>query len=95
MSAIHEQKRGTKAMVGGLTSTQVFVKISEDVHLKLDKVKAVIGVYMDLAISKLKKHGSFKVGGVLDAFGCTTAWSAYATNLLALHEVQQISTGES
>ncbi len=48
-----------------LTESQGFVKVAEGNDLKPKVVRIVIAAYLDFA-TELKKHGKFKLGGVLD-----------------------------
>jgi len=55
-----------KVAGGSMTATGAFSAVAEKSGLKAKDVKTVIGTYMELAASELKKNGAFKLGGCLN-----------------------------
>merc|ERR1712160_128062 len=55
-----------KAAGGALTTTAAFAKVAASTELKPKQVKGIITAYVELAAAELKKHGKFKLGGILN-----------------------------
>ena len=51
---------------GALTQTQVIVQVAEKNELKNKQVKGVVEALMGIACAEIKKHGSFKLAGMLN-----------------------------
>jgi nucleoid DNA-binding protein len=59
-------KAAMRAAPSGLTAGAAIAKVAEGVELKPKQVKAVLTAYLELAAAELKKHGKFKLGGILN-----------------------------
>merc|ERR1719443_1539550 len=56
-----------KAMKGGgMSQTAAFALVAEKCELKAKDAKAVVEALMDVAVSEVKKSGSFKLAGMLN-----------------------------
>merc|ERR1712093_919918 len=51
---------------GGLTQTGVFQSVADKCGLKAKDAKAVVDALMAVAVSEVKKSGSFKLAGMLN-----------------------------
>merc|ERR1711964_870365 len=59
--------RAMKAMKGGgMTSTEAYTTAAEKCGLKAKDAKAVVEALMNVAVSEVKKSGSFKLAGMLN-----------------------------
>merc|ERR1719152_64487 len=54
------------AMKKALTQTAVFQSVAETTGLKTKDAKGVVEALMDVAVSEVKKSGSFKFAGLLN-----------------------------
>merc|ERR1712185_665827 len=61
---------GMKAMkvmkAGALTQTGVFQSVAEKTGLKTKDAKGVVDAFMEVAVSQVKKSGTFKLAGLLN-----------------------------
>merc|ERR1712070_786121 len=56
-----------KAMKGsGMTATAAYTTAAEKAGLKTSEAKAVVEALMEVAVSEVKKSGSFKLAGMLN-----------------------------
>merc|ERR1712224_787498 len=56
-----------KAMkASGMTATAVYQSVADTVGVKAKDAKAVVEALMDVAVSEVKKAGSFKLAGMLN-----------------------------
>merc|ERR1712080_645093 len=70
MKAMKKAMKAMKAMramkAGGLTQTGVFQSVADKCKLKAKDAKAVVEALMAVAVSEIKKSGSFKLAGMLN-----------------------------
>merc|ERR1719183_2302597 len=67
MKAMKKAMKAMKAMkAGGLTQTGVFQSVADKCKLKAKDAKAVVDALMAVAVSEIKKSGSFKLAGMLN-----------------------------
>merc|ERR1711985_60091 len=63
-------KKAMKAMkvmkAGGMTATGVYQSVAETCGLKTKDAKSVVDALMAVAVSEVKKSGSFKLAGMLN-----------------------------
>merc|ERR1711865_168923 len=68
--AMKAMKKAMKAMsamkAGGLTQSGALQTVADKCGLKAKDAKAVVEALMGVAVSELKKSGSFKLGGMLN-----------------------------
>merc|ERR1719261_1725040 len=67
MKTMKAMKKAIKAMKGGaMTQTAVFQSVAETCGLKTKDAKAVVDAFTTVAVSEVKKSGSFKFAGILN-----------------------------
>merc|ERR1712093_314450 len=67
MKAMKKAMKAMRAMkAGGLTATAVFQSVADKCKLKAKDAKAVVDALMAVAVSEVKKSGSFKLAGMLN-----------------------------
>merc|ERR1711865_131011 len=70
MKAMKKAMKAMKAMsamkAGGLTQSGALQSVADKCGLKAKDAKAVVEALMGVAVSELKKSGSFKLGGMLN-----------------------------
>merc|ERR1711881_708731 len=65
--AMKAMKKAMKAMkAGAMTQTAVFQSVAETTGLKTKDAKGVVDALMAVAVSQVKKSGSFKLAGMLN-----------------------------
>merc|ERR1712188_330897 len=63
--AMKARKAAMKAG-GAMTQTGVFQSVAETTGLKTKDVKGVVDAFMGVAVTQVKKSGSFKIAGMLN-----------------------------
>merc|ERR1712138_247614 len=69
MKAMKKAMKARKAAMkagGAMTQTGVFQSVAETTGLKTKDVKGVVDAYLGVAVSQVKKSGSFKLAGMLN-----------------------------
>merc|ERR1712072_731602 len=67
MKAMKKAMKAMRAMkAGALTQTGVFQSVADKCKLKTKDAKAVVEALMGVAVSEIKKSGSFKFAGMLN-----------------------------
>merc|ERR1712196_333626 len=67
MKAMKKAMKSMKAMkAGAMTQTAVFQSVAETTGLKTKDAKGVVEALMAVAVTEVKKSGSFKLAGMLN-----------------------------